>query len=208
MHEEVPSRRKSSCRGYYAASLSLQQLSAQKTSERSVIASTGAVFGVFTSALASNSLISARQRYVIIKATKITALPVSNLSLLHLSATRCPENWGEATAFSAASSLESSLLCSSLPRTHALSTWTVLLRVLFGLNLVSQTQLGWPNDQVWLETALPLLWWRDITDTEDSLSCCFLPFWWVGVLGLYWIAVIVWTLFWVRELTWGGITSL
>lgn len=32
----------------------------------------------------------------------------------------------------------------------------MLLRVVFGLNLVSQMQLGWQNDQVWLETALPL----------------------------------------------------
>lgn len=119
---EVPSRRKCSSRGYYATSHSLPQLFAQKTSERSVIASTGAVFGVFASALARNNLISARQRYVIIKATKTTALPVSDLTLLHLSAPRCAEYWGKATAFSAARALKSSLLRSSLPRTHALST--------------------------------------------------------------------------------------
>lgn len=146
IHEEVPSRRKSASRGYYATSHSLQQLFAQKTSEWSVIASTGAIFGVFTPPLASNNLISTRQHYIIIKPTKIIALPAFQPHPFHLSASCCPENWGKATAFRAASSLKSSLLWFSLPCAHALSTWTVLLRVVFGWNLVRQTQLGWQND--------------------------------------------------------------
>lgn len=74
-----------------------------------------------------------------------------------------------------------------LPAMHShthmpLALKTMLLRVLLGLSLVSQTQLGWQNDQVWLETALAsLLRWRDVTHTEDSFSGCFLLFRWLGV---------------------------
>lgn len=150
-------------------------------------ASTDAFFGVFVSQIASSN--HQHQTALSYNKNSEVCLPslLSNPILLHLSASCCPENPGKPLP----SVLQVHFLscgcfgpppCQALVHTHALSTQTVLLRVLLGLSLVRQTQLGWQEDQVSLETALAsLLRWRDVTHAEDSLSGCFLLFRWVGV---------------------------